>query len=127
MKKEYIPKAFVVVLFFLITAAIVGSFKRNDELNKYGKFTIAKLGSFDKGFKGKYILYFELNINGEIFKLNGFEDLPYRSIIDSFQRYGLPVVYSSKNYKHFSLLINCEAFSKYHIDAPENFSFLNCK
>lgn len=121
------PKVFGIILIILVIGAIFQALWRDKEIDNLGTFAIARMGSFERGFRGKYILHFELIVNGQAVELEGFEDLPNRSLADSFQKYGLPILYSAKDYNKFVLLVKCESFLKYKVNIPEKFAFLNCK
>ena len=122
--KKIIPKIAYILIGAFILYATLSAINRSNELNTYGKFGVARLVSTDNAYKGEKVLYFELNVNGKLYKMDNNVNLTAYTLIDSFYQHGLPLVYSYKDPSCHSLLITKDDFSRFNIEIPSEFNFL---
>ncbi len=123
LNRKIVPKIVGAIVILFILYAIASSFDRSSELKNYGVLTFAKLTSTEDGYRGK-ILYFELDHDGHVYKMNDLLGLNSNRLIDSFYRIGLPVIYSTKNPLTRQVLISKENFRSFNIKVPSQFDFL---
>lgn len=113
MTKKRKGQVIILGLLFIYTAYVIYCQLSHNEIDKNGKYTIAKVTDFKMNFRNGYTVYYEYNVSNHLYKESLLVSQDYTNIIG----YRFFAKFNPNKPKHSYIILDKPALSKF-LDAP---------